>query len=143
MEYTDVFRVKKTWHDQYSLCLLSFPLPSIQARAGNGESTKIQGIHIQFLHHFQAFRLIYPLSQPPRETEGLIHFDLIIPSMTTFVIRTPTSICICNLPDEVSIPFFHAQDAFIMSFPKTYNSPRGKICDPHIPILVACVEEGI
>jgi len=48
-----------------------------------------------------------------------------------------------DLPDEMSIPFFHAQDTFIMSFPETYNSPRGQICNSHIPILVASVEKSI
>jgi len=63
--------------------------------------------------------------------------------MTTFVIRIPAFIIANNLPDEMSIPFFYAQYALIMGFPKTYNTPRGKICYAHVSILVACVEKGI
>jgi len=63
--------------------------------------------------------------------------------MTTFVIRIPAFMIANNLPDEMSVPFLHAQYALIMGFPETYNSPRGKIYDAHVSILVACVEKGI
>jgi hypothetical protein len=86
---------------------IPFPFPSIRARAGDRESAEIQGVHIQFPNHLQAFRFINPLPQSARETQGFIHFDLVISSMTTFVIRTPTFINAQDLPDEMPIPFFH------------------------------------